>query len=84
MAPMVLVLAVGHAAIVMGEGAEHAPVSLSALRDETFILVRRRGAPGMYVNLIAACAQTGPAVVTLTATLVALPGGASIAQGKLQ
>lgn len=59
MEPMMLVLPAGHAAIVMAAGGEPAPVPLSALRDETFTLVRRRGAPGMYANLVAACAQAG-------------------------
>jgi len=34
-------------------------VSLQALANDPFILVRRPGAPGMYANLIAACNQLG-------------------------
>jgi len=34
-------------------------LSLRALANEPFILVRRPGAPGMYANLIAACRQAG-------------------------
>lgn len=34
-------------------------ISLKSLKDEQFILVRRRGAPGMYSNLIDACVRAG-------------------------
>lgn len=34
-------------------------ISLKSLKDEQFILVRRRGAPGMYSNLIDACERAG-------------------------
>jgi DNA-binding transcriptional LysR family regulator len=34
-------------------------IALEALADESFILVRRRGAPGMYSKLIEACEQAG-------------------------
>jgi DNA-binding transcriptional LysR family regulator len=35
------------------------PVALQSLAGESFILVRRPGAPGMYANLIAACHRLG-------------------------
>jgi DNA-binding transcriptional LysR family regulator len=64
MEPMLLALPTGHRAIVRDErhkrGAPRA-VALSALAGETLILVRRRGAPGMYANLMAACAAAGVA-----------------------
>ena len=36
-----------------------ATLSLKALKDESFILVRRPGAPGMYADLILACHRAG-------------------------
>lgn len=35
------------------------PVSLAELADETLILVRRPGAPGLYANLLALCERDG-------------------------
>ena len=56
---MVLVLPAGHAAIRKRAGRGMPSVSLGAVRDEKFVLVRRSGAPGMYANLIDACKRAG-------------------------
>jgi DNA-binding transcriptional LysR family regulator len=42
-----------------GKRAKLAMLSLKALKDEPFILVRRPGAPGMYADLISACHRAG-------------------------
>ncbi|QJI29404.1 LysR family transcriptional regulator [Pseudomonas sp. ADAK18] len=52
---MLLTLPVGHPLL---KGQEPS-ISLSTLKDERFILVRRPGAPGMYANLIKACQNAG-------------------------
>lgn len=59
---MLLVLPTGHAALPAPSArrAKAAPlVALAALKDETFILVRRHNAPGMYSNLLDACLRAG-------------------------
>jgi len=56
---MLLVLPVGHPALKKRVGTGVPTISLTALRDENFILVRRRGARGMYSNLIDACVRAG-------------------------
>lgn len=57
---MLLTLPVGHPLLDRQTGSTELPtVSLSDLRDEPFILVRRPGAPGMYANLIKACQNAG-------------------------
>jgi len=60
---MLLVLPAGHP-LLQGQGrgktAGSLPlISLAELRNEQFILVRRRGATGMYANLIEACERAG-------------------------
>jgi DNA-binding transcriptional LysR family regulator len=55
---MLLVLPVGHALLAQ-DGSEEEGVSLAQLADEPFILVRTRGAPGLYGNLILACEHAG-------------------------
>ncbi|WP_144110590.1 LysR family transcriptional regulator [Paraburkholderia sp. BCC1886] len=68
--PMVVVLPVGHPLLARagkstGKGAarttakKRTEVSLKALANEDFILVRRPGAPGMYADILAACSQAG-------------------------
>jgi DNA-binding transcriptional LysR family regulator len=42
-----------------GKRSKLATLSLKALKDEPFILVRRPGAPGMYADLISACHRAG-------------------------
>jgi DNA-binding transcriptional LysR family regulator len=56
---MLLVLPTRHPVLADYKGRGMPIISLIALRDESFILVRRTGAPGMYSNLINACVQAG-------------------------
>jgi DNA-binding transcriptional LysR family regulator len=56
--PMLLVLPVRHPLAAARKSAATA-ISLRALRDEGFILVRRPGAPGMYADFISACREQG-------------------------
>ncbi|WP_432239023.1 LysR family transcriptional regulator [Herbaspirillum robiniae] len=67
---MLLILPMGHPLLASSPGrgkraaaaaaGDDMPlVSLKALAEEEFILVRRHGAPGMYSNLIAACENAG-------------------------
>ena len=56
--PMLLVLPVRHPLAAARKSASTA-ISLRALRDEGFILVRRPGAPGMYADFISACREQG-------------------------
>jgi DNA-binding transcriptional LysR family regulator len=60
---MMLVLPVGHRLL---SGGRPARVTLEALAGESFIFVRRPGAPGMYADFIAACQAAGfkPSVVS--------------------
>lgn len=56
---MLLVLPIGHACLKKSAAKGMPAIPLLALRDEPFILVRRRGAPGMYANLVEACVRAG-------------------------
>lgn len=58
---MLLVLPVGHRLLPkkIPDEPDIPSVSLKALADESFILVRRHGAPGMYSKLIEACENAG-------------------------
>jgi DNA-binding transcriptional LysR family regulator len=56
--PMLVVLPIRHALATTRKSVTTA-VSLRALRDEGFILVRRPGAPGMYADFISACREQG-------------------------
>jgi DNA-binding transcriptional LysR family regulator len=56
---MLMVLPRGHAALRSARPGVMPVVSLKAMKDEPFILVRRGGAPGMYANLVAACERNG-------------------------
>ena len=56
---MLMVLPCGHAALNDARPGIMPEVSLAAMKEEPFILVRRGGAPGMYANLIAACERSG-------------------------
>jgi DNA-binding transcriptional LysR family regulator len=51
--PSVLAIPVDHRLA----GPSDVPVDLKSLRGESLILVRRPGAPGLYANLLAACAR---------------------------
>ncbi len=69
-----------------------ASLSLTDLRDETFILVRRPGAAGMYANFLALCEKRGfqPRIGTEVArmltnlNLVAAGAGISIVPASMQ
>ena len=57
---MLLTLPVRHPLLAQVDASTQMPeISINALRDEKFILVRRPGAPGMYANLIKACQNAG-------------------------
>lgn len=64
---------------------------LSVLQGERLILVRRPGAPGLYANLLAACAQAGVAVtlaaeverMTTNLNLVAAGVGLSVVPASM-
>ena len=57
--PMLLIVPRGHRAVAGQRAGGTTVVSLRAMRDEPFILVRRPGAPGMYADLVAACGRLG-------------------------
>ncbi len=60
--PMLLALPARHPvarAALKGKTKGAATLSLKLLKDESFILVRRPGAPGMYADLILACHRAG-------------------------
>ena len=56
---VLVVLPMEHAIARRGVKKRVRAVSLTALANEPFILVRRPGAPGLYANLIAACIRRG-------------------------
>jgi len=56
---VLVVLPLQHAIAQRGVKKRVRAVSLIALANEPFILVRRPGAPGLYANLIAACIRRG-------------------------
>lgn len=82
----------GLAGVRASSGAAAPTVSLKALARERFILVRRRGAPGMYANLLAACERLGftPLValevehMLTNISLVAAGAGVSIVPASMQ
>jgi DNA-binding transcriptional LysR family regulator len=89
---MMLVLPVGHR-LLSARAKTRAPrVPLEALAGESFIFVRRPGAPGMYADFIRACQATGfkPNVVSevprmLSAiNLVAAGGGVTLVPASMQ
>jgi DNA-binding transcriptional LysR family regulator len=82
---MLLVLPVGHRLI------SSRAVALEILADESFIFVRRPGAPGMYADFIRACRSKGfephvveevPRMVTAI-NLVAAGGGISLVPASM-
>jgi DNA-binding transcriptional LysR family regulator len=98
---MVLVLPVGHALLRRSKGtkatqgtsaAKQPRVPLKALAGESFIFVRRPGAPGMYADFIRACEAAGfkPDVVSevprmLSAiNLVAAGAGITLVSASMQ
>ncbi|MGB7195636.1 MAG: LysR family transcriptional regulator [Collimonas pratensis] len=56
---MLLVLPSGHALLKKSVAKAMPVISLTSLRDEQFILVRKPGASGMYANFVEACVQAG-------------------------
>ena len=66
-------------------------IDLASLRDESFILVRRRGAPGMYGDLVLACRKAGfePRIAAevgnmfINTTLVAAGVGVSVVPASM-
>lgn len=56
---MLLVLPTGHPVLKQRAGRGMPVIALAELRDEQFILVRKRGAPGMYSDLVEACERAG-------------------------
>lgn len=56
---MLLVLPLGHPLLRKQHGRSMPTISLKDLKGEQFILVRRRGSPGLYSNLIGACVRAG-------------------------
>jgi DNA-binding transcriptional LysR family regulator len=92
---MVLVLPVGHALLRRSKGTragKQPRVPLKALAGESFIFVRRPGAPGMYADFIRACEAAGfkPDVVSevprmLSAiNLVAAGAGITLVPASMQ
>jgi DNA-binding transcriptional LysR family regulator len=56
--PAVVAVSADHR-LAKAPAARRAPVQLQDLEGESLILVRRSGAPGLYANLLALCAQEG-------------------------
>ena len=86
---MVVALPAGHA---LTKEDTKAPLPLSALANETFVLYKRRGAPGLYDTIIAACRNAGfsprvgqeaPRIIS-TLNLVASGLGVSIVPESLR
>ncbi len=85
--PMLAILPLPHKLVVHGrKGHGFAPIALRSLRTEGFILVRRPNAPGMYADLVKACARVGftPRIVAevnrmlINVSLVAAGFGVSV------
>lgn len=88
--PMVLVLPIDHPLTRRYPPKQAVP--LEALRDESLILVRRSGAPGLYANLLARLEQRGVPVRVVAevarmmsnVNLVAAGAGISIVPASMQ
>lgn len=57
--PVLVALPLDHRLVARRKVAGPPTVALADLRDESFILVRRPGAPGLYANLLALCEREG-------------------------
>ena len=57
--PVVVAVPLGHRLARNAGGPSRRGVALRELHDENAILVRRRGAPGLYANLLALCGAQG-------------------------
>jgi DNA-binding transcriptional LysR family regulator len=84
--PVMAALARSHPLSVRARRRKSKSIALAALRDESFILVRRAGAAGIYGDLILACRAAGfePRIVAevsnmfINTTLVAAGVGVSV------
>lgn len=89
---MLLILPMGHRLLEKKQKDIMPSVSLKALANEEFILVRRHGAPGMYSRLIEACENAGftPRIASevermlTNISLVAAGGGVSVVPGSMK
>ncbi|HSS26587.1 MAG TPA: LysR family transcriptional regulator, partial [Usitatibacter sp.] len=84
--PVMAALARSHPRAVQARRRKSKSIALEDLRDESFILVRRAGAPGIYGDLVLACRKAGfePRIAAevsnmfINTTLVAAGVGVSI------
>jgi len=89
---MLLILPAGHALLEKQQKSGLPVISIKALAEEQFILVRRHGAPGMYSNLIEACENAGftPRIASevermlTNISLVAAGGGISVVPASMK
>ena len=89
--PLLAALARSHPVAAEARKRKATSIALAALRDESFILVRRRGAPGMYADLLVACRAAGfePRVAAevgnmfINTTLVAAGVGVSVVPASM-
>jgi DNA-binding transcriptional LysR family regulator len=89
--PMLVAVPSGHA-LAKGVNSKTAPLPLSALAKETFILYKRPGGPGLYDTIITACrgagfsprvGQEAPRIIS-TLNLVAAGLGVSVVPESLR
>lgn len=90
--PMLVALPTGHRLATAPRSGRGSVLRLSALAEETFILYKRPGAPGLYDSIIAACRSAGfsprvgqeaPRIIS-TLNLVAAGLGVSIVPSSLR
>ena len=89
---MVVALPAGHPLAIENGADPAAPMPLASLANETFVLYKRRGGPGLYDSIITACrgAGFGPRVgqeaprIISTLNLVAAGLGVSIVPASLR
>ncbi len=89
--PVVVALPVDHP-LAARKGGRQRVLSLADLRSESFILVRRPGAPGMYANIVALCEELGfrPRIAAevermmTNVNLVAAGSGISVVPASMQ
>jgi len=89
---MLVALPVGHSLATEGAGLDSPPLPLASLANETFILYKRPGGPGLYDTIITACrgagfsprvGQEAPRIIS-TLNLVAAGLGLSIVPASLR
>ena len=89
--PLLAALPRAHPVAVDARRRKSSSIALKALRDESFILVRRPGAPGMYGDLLLACRKAGfePRIAAevgnmfINTTLVAAGVGVSVVPASM-